>query len=125
MNFFTPRWRFIISNMLQSLGSKSGILDQMNELEVKIFDAILTEMDIDYVNVYYNELLHFISRPVRDFNVPFICFISLMIEDAIGTDVYHALNQVYSDALVPKLSTKMFNTLILSSEVPLTPAMMH
>ena len=97
----------------------------MNDLEVKNFDAFLTGRDIDYINIFYNELLHFISRPIRDFNVPFIRFISLMIEDALVTDAYLALNQVYSDAPVPELSSKMFHATILSTEVPLTPIMMH
>ena len=120
---FTPRWKFIISGIIRSLGGKSGSTGEMNEFETHILSSFITGANINYAALYFNELLKLTNESHRIFNVPFIRLLSLCFENWLGESVYASFSTNLAEIPVPVLTSKVFNHVIVPDEVPITPSM--
>ncbi|KAL4573573.1 hypothetical protein LXL04_020383 [Taraxacum kok-saghyz] len=98
---------YVIPQVL-SLGTKIGSLGSVNEVEMQLLYALVKGRNLDFAQVFFNELKNHVCKKPRDPAAPYSRFVSMCIQDSIG-DLYHSLAEMFETVDTPKLDYKMFN----------------
>lgn len=70
------RWGFPLSNVISCLCSKNESVDQANEFEIQVFNALVNGRNIDFACMIFEELKAVATKSPRGYNVAYIRFMS-------------------------------------------------
>ncbi|GKA28941.1 hypothetical protein Tco_0715186 [Tanacetum coccineum] len=97
-----PRWRLLMAKIIQCLGGKTGGFDQITNKDVVILYSLANGINIDYSNIFWEDIINKLKKKQRENVVPYTRFLSLLI--------MHKMKDEYGDAKpvvfkAPKLSS--------------------
>nr|GEV58571.1 hypothetical protein [Tanacetum cinerariifolium] len=61
-----PRWRFLMAQILQCLGGKTGGLDQISNKDATILYYLANWVQVDYAKIIWDDLIHKINKKTRE-----------------------------------------------------------
>ncbi|KAL4573572.1 hypothetical protein LXL04_020382 [Taraxacum kok-saghyz] len=76
--------------------------------DLELLYALVKGRNLDFAQVFFNELKNHVCKKPRDPAAPYSRFVSMCIQDSIG-DLYHSLAEMFETVDTPKLDYKMFN----------------
>ena len=115
----TTTWRYLFSHIVECVGGKSGGLDQVNEMEMKIGYCLYKGLKVDYAKIIFDNLLQKLKVIKRSPYVPYLRFLSLCFKNILKED--------FDDEALEKSDPewiKDFSTLVCyDTEVPISEEM--
>ncbi|GJW11807.1 hypothetical protein Tco_1577634 [Tanacetum coccineum] len=75
-----PRWRLLMAQTIVCLGGKTGGLDQISNKDATILYCLANGVQVDYVNIIWEDLIHKLNKKTREKIVPYPRSISLLLE---------------------------------------------
>ncbi|GJW04221.1 retrovirus-related pol polyprotein from transposon TNT 1-94 [Tanacetum coccineum] len=76
----SPRWRLLMGQIIQCLGGKIGVLDQISNKDATILYCLANGVHVDYAKLIWEDLIHKLNKKTREKIVPYHRFISLLLE---------------------------------------------
>ncbi|GKA80852.1 hypothetical protein Tco_0787544 [Tanacetum coccineum] len=96
-----PRWRLLMAQIIQCLGSKTGGFDQITNKDSIILYSLANGINIDYANIFWEDIINKLKKKEREKVVPYTRFLSLLI--------MHKMNDKYRDGNVTLYPTQVFS----------------
>ncbi|GKB44644.1 hypothetical protein Tco_0889586 [Tanacetum coccineum] len=109
-----PRWRLLVSQIIQCLGGKTSGLDQISNEDATIMYCLANGVQVDFAKIIWEDLIHKLNKKTREKIVPYPRFISLILEHMApkyDNDDHNKPHYVPMDSKAPKYSS-------LTEEVP-------
>ncbi|GJW81991.1 hypothetical protein Tco_0145966 [Tanacetum coccineum] len=75
-----PRWRLLVSQIIQCLGGKTSGLDQISNEDATIMYCLANGVQVDFAKIIWEDLIHKLNKKTREKIVPYPRFISLILE---------------------------------------------
>ncbi|GJY91866.1 hypothetical protein Tco_0507648 [Tanacetum coccineum] len=75
-----PRWRLLMGQIIQCLGGKTGGLNQISNKDATILYCLANGVQVDYAKIIWEDLIHKLNKKTREKIVPYLRFISLLLE---------------------------------------------
>ncbi|KAL4590313.1 hypothetical protein LXL04_003241 [Taraxacum kok-saghyz] len=112
---FTTKWGFLVSTIVRSQGTKIGSLGSVNEVEMQLLYALVKGRNLDFAQVFFNELKNHVCKKPRDPAAPYSRFVSMCIQDSIGKSEIRKSERAFVS--LPQRSIS-FRTLVRYSFLP-------
>nr|GEX97344.1 hypothetical protein [Tanacetum cinerariifolium] len=78
-----PRWRFLMAQIMQCLGGKIGVLDQILNKDATILYCLANGVKVDYAKIIWDDLIHTLNKKTMEKIIPYHRFLSLLLEHMI------------------------------------------
>ncbi|GJT35055.1 hypothetical protein Tco_0925474 [Tanacetum coccineum] len=78
-SLFPSRWRLLMAQIIQCLGGKTGGFDQITNKDAIILYSLANGINIDYANIFWEDIILKLKKKQREKVVPYTRFISLLI----------------------------------------------
>ncbi|GKC70789.1 hypothetical protein Tco_1116672 [Tanacetum coccineum] len=75
-----PRWRLLMGQIIQCLGGKIGGPDQISNKDATILYCLANGVQVDYVKIIWEDLIHKLNKKTMEKIVPYPRFISFLPE---------------------------------------------
>ncbi|GJZ46326.1 hypothetical protein Tco_0593922 [Tanacetum coccineum] len=79
-SFLPPRWRLLITQIMQCLGGKTGGLDQISNKDATILYCLANGVQVDYAKIIWEDLIHKLNKKTKEKIVPYPRFLSFLLE---------------------------------------------
>src|SRR5919199_1753795 len=116
LKFFKGIWNLLITFISKSLQMKTGGFDTPNATELQIFHSMLTNNQIDYAQLIFDEMVVKVNKKINI--VPFVRIFGVMIENCINGDFINATGcTVEFRPIAPSIYNPKTNTTPLLSSM--------
>nr|GEU69212.1 hypothetical protein [Tanacetum cinerariifolium] len=97
-----PRWRLLMAQIIQCLGGKTEGFDQITNKDAIILYSLANGINIDYANVFWEDIIIKLNKKHREKVVPYTRFLSLLM--------MHKMKEGYGDGELTIYLTQVFST---------------
>ncbi|GJU39195.1 hypothetical protein Tco_1192152, partial [Tanacetum coccineum] len=101
-SLFPPRWRLLMAQIIQYLGGKTGGIDQITNKDAIILYNLANDINIDYANIFWEDIIIKLKKKQREKVVPYTRFLSLLI--------MYKMKEEYGDGEVTLYPTQVFDS---------------
>ncbi|GKD49513.1 hypothetical protein Tco_1278489, partial [Tanacetum coccineum] len=96
-----PRWRLLMAQIIQCLGGKTEGFDQITNKDAIILYSLVNEINIDYANIFWEDIIIKLNKIHREKFVPYTRFLSLLM--------MHKMKEGYRDGELTPYPTQVFS----------------
>nr|GEV42841.1 hypothetical protein [Tanacetum cinerariifolium] len=79
-SFLPSRWRLLMAQIIQCLGGKIGVHDQISNKDAIILYCLANRIEVDYAKVIWEDIIHKLNKKTSEKVVPYPRFISIILE---------------------------------------------
>ncbi|GJU16056.1 hypothetical protein Tco_1144022 [Tanacetum coccineum] len=96
-----PRWRLLMTQIIQCLGGKTGGFDQITNKDAIMLYSLAKGINIDYASIFWEDIINKLNKKHRENVVPYNRFLSLLM--------MHKMKEGYGDGELTIYPTQVFS----------------
>ncbi|GKC80958.1 hypothetical protein Tco_1136675, partial [Tanacetum coccineum] len=96
-----PRWRLLMTQIIQCLGGKTGGFDQITNKDAIMLYSLAKGINIDYASIFWEDIINKLNKKHRENVVPYTRFLSLLM--------MHKMKEGYGDGELTIYPTQVFS----------------
>nr|GEX03801.1 hypothetical protein [Tanacetum cinerariifolium] len=93
--------RLLMAQIIQCLGGKTGVFDQITDKDVIILYSLANRINIDYASIFWEDIIIKLNKKHRENVIPYTRFLSLLM--------MHKMKEGYGDGELTLYSTQVFS----------------